>query len=333
MRSEGKNKHNLAVSVPAAIVIVLALVVIITITAFLLWVMYGNDKDKGKEENASTGTGTEQVETAKLDVSADWSIPKKAFRGGNGSGRFVQKRVKNNIDTQMLFENMGVDEETATGKEKQRVNAVKRFIKGLYYDADVDRDLSNGDTIIVTIKSKENEVETEKAAGIEIEGVGASKEVTVSGLAEKLTVNDMYSRSDLLQAAKETAEEVIRNSEEGDLKEIFGNESRYNVSFQYYGTYFAKAENDDADDALIVLYRLSSTYPDSGYYAWNSDGDYVNTYQMTHFSGVNKDTSVSDIESGMKYDSFRYENEANDVLEYYRQNLDPSSTYTVQQIG
>lgn len=323
------------ISLAAKIIIAVAIIVALILIGFFMWVIYGEaPQDEEKEPVKKTEEQEEAPEKkALLDVSANWSVPVEAFTGSEGSGKFDSGKVKNDIDLQKLFEEMGVDEQSEDEGELKRVKAVKRFIEGIKYTADKDKDLSNGDTIIVTIESTEDVDEIEDEAVIRIAGVGKTKEVTVSGLVEKFTVSELYGEQELLQTAKETAERRIRESQDGHKQEIFANEGTYDVQFSYYGTYIAKPQDDSCADSLIVLYRLTSTYPDSNYSRWTTDGDYVYTYEMTHFEGLNKSTTPDDIRTGLKYDSFRYENLANEVFDYYRQGLDKSTTYTVQQIG
>lgn len=336
MRTTKKTKDQILdkkISVLGVIVVILAMIVVLTLGGFFLWVMYGNDSDKGKDRSQTSSQQTQKQETAVLNVAADWSVPRAAFQGSNGSGVFVETKVQNSIDTQMLYENMGIYEDSKSDDDKDRIKAVKRFIKGLYYEADIDSGLSNGDTVVVTINSKEDVGEIESEAGIEIKGVGESKEVTVSGLVDKLSVNEMYGRQDLIQAAKEAAESAVRSSTEGNHKEIFQQESKYRVSLQYYGTYFAEPENDAAPDSLIVIYRMTSIYPDRNYSRWTKDGDYVYTYEMAHFEGVNKETTADDVKNGMKYDTYMYDDQAYDVLQWYKENTNADTGYTIQKIG
>ena len=94
--------------------------------------------------------------------------------------------------------------------------------------------------------------------------------------------------------------------------------------------YFAQPQDKSCDDHMVLIYRIKSTYPDDNYIYWNKEGDLVFTYEMVHFENINKDTTVKDIKKRTKYDSFRYQDKASEVFQWYKDNLDSDTTYYLQ---
>lgn len=336
MRSDGKynKKQRRGISFFAKFLIVVAVIVFLIIGGFVLWVFYGEEGDGKADTSAQKSTEeTKTVKNATIDVSKKWSVPNSAFKGSNGYGKFVSKGVKNKINKTKLYADMGIDENTKEDSEKNRIEAVQRFLDGLYYEADKTENLSNGDTIKVYIRSTEDPAEIEDEANVIINGVGESKKVTVAGLLEKFSYNELAQRTDLLEALSEAAEEQVRKSKDGHHTEIFADEDKYNVELELYGIYFAQPQDRSCNDHAVVIYRLKSTYPDSDYVYWNKDGDLVFTYEMCHFENLNKETTAEDIRKGMKYDAFRYQDKASEIWTWYKENLDEDTTYYLQQMS
>lgn len=337
MRSQGKHvkeKSESAVGFFAKFLLIVALVVALFIGGFVLWVFYGEDGDgKADTSKQATPQETKEEKNATVNVADHWSVPQKAFEGTNGYGKFVSKNVKNKIDRDVIYSSMGIDKKSKKESDQKRVDAVKRFLDGLYYECDKEKDLSNGDTVKVYIRSTEDPEEIEEEAEITINGVGEHKNVTVSGLTEKFTYNELANRTDLLQALSETAEKRVRESDDGNHTRIFADEDRYEVELDLYGIYFAQPQDRSYDDDIVVIYRLKSTYPDSNYSYWTKDGDVVFTYEMCHFNNINKDTTVDDIKKGLVYDAFRYQDRASEIWTWYKDNLDENTTYYLQQMS
>ena len=337
MRSQGKHvkeKNGSIVGFFATFLLVIAIMIALFIGGFVLWVFYGENGDgKADTSKQATPQETKEVKNVTVNVANDWSVPEKAFRGSNGYGKFVSKGVKNKIDLDVIYSSMGIDAKTNNDSEKKRIEAVRRFVEGLYYESDKEKDLSNGDTIKVYIRSTEDPDEIEEEAGITINGIGEHKNVTVSGLTEKFTYNELANRTDLLQALSETAEKKVRESHDGNHSKIFADEDRYQVELDLYGIYFAQPQDRSYDDDIVVIYRLKSTYPDSNYIYWNKDGDVVFTYEMCHFENINKDSTVDDIKKNLVYDAFRYQDKASEIWTWYKENLDENTTYYLQQMS
>lgn len=337
MRSQGrqvKHKKSSGLKFFAIFLLIVALIIALFIGGFVLWVFYGEEGDgKADISKQATPQETQEVKNVTVNVASDWSVPDKAFKGSNGYGKFVSDGVKNKIDRDVIFSSMGIDANTKKESEKARVDAVKRFLDGLYYESDKSENLSNGDTIKVYIRSTEDPDEIEQEAKITINGIGEHKNVTVSGLTEKFTYGELAQRTDLLEALSETADKKIRESAEGNKSKIFADEDRYNVEFELYGMYFAQPQDRSCNDAMVVIYRLKSTYPDSNYIYWQKDGDLVFTYEMCHFDNINKDTTVDDIKKGLVYDAFRYQDKASEIFSWYKENLDTDTTYYLQQMS
>ena len=336
MRSQARHeekKKGSAVGFFAKLLLVIAILIALFIGGFVMWVFYGEDGDgKADKSNQPTTEETKEIKTATVDVSADWSVPDKAFKGSNGYGKFVSKGVKNKIDRDLIYSEMGIDPKTKDEGEKKRIEALQRFLDGLYYECDKTENLSNGDTVKVYIRSTEDPDDIEDEANITINGIGEHKNVTVSGLTEKFTYNELAARTDLMEALCETAEKKIRESDDGNHEQIFGNEEQYDVEFTLYGVYFAQPQDRSCDDHVVVIYRLKSTYPDSNYSYWTKDGDLVFTYEMCHFEDINKDTTAEDIRKGLTYDAFRYQDKASEIFSWYKENLDKDTTYYLQQM-
>ena len=267
MRSQGKHvkeKSGSIVGFFAKFLLVVALAVALFIGGFVLWVFYGEDGDgKADTSKQATPQEVEEEKNAVVNVAANWSVPKAAFKGTNGYGKFVSKNVKNKIDRDVIYSSMGIDKKSKKDSDQKRVDAVKRFLDGLYYECDKEKNLTNGDTVKVYIRSTEDPEDIEDEAGITINGIGEHKNVTVSGLTEKFTYNELANRTDLLQALSETAEKKVRESEDGNHTKIFADEDRYEVELDLYGIYFAQPQDREYDDDIVVIYRLRSTYPDS----------------------------------------------------------------------
>ena len=337
MRSQGKHvkeKRSSGVKAFAIFLLVVTLMVALFIGGFVLWVFYGEDGDgKADTSKQKAPQETQEVKNVTVNVAADWSVPDKAFKGSNGYGRFVSKGVKNKIDRDVIYSSMGIDEKTKKDSEKARIDAVQRFLDGLYYECDKTENLSNGDEVKVYIRSTEDPDEIEKEAKITINGIGEHKNVTVSGLTEKFSYGELAQRTDLLQALSETAEKKVRASKDGNHEQIFADEDKYEVELTLYGIYFAQPQDRSCDDHMVVIYRLKSTYPDSNYSYWNKEGDVVFTYEMCHFENINKDTTASDIRKGLVYDAFRYQDKASEIFTWYKENLDSDTTYYLQQMS
>ena len=136
-------------------------------------------------------------------MSKSWSVPNEAFAGSNGFGKFVSKNVKNTVNLSKIISEMGIDENTKDAAEKNRIETIRMFLDGLYYEADKTENLSNGDTIDVYIRSTEDPEEIENAATVIINGIGEHKKITVAGLVEKFTYGELAGRQDLLEAMVE----------------------------------------------------------------------------------------------------------------------------------
>ena len=337
MRSQGKHvkeKSGSIVGCFAKFLLVVALAVALFIGGFVLWVFYGEDGDgKADTSKQATPQEVEEEKNAVVNVAANWSVPKAAFKGTNGYGKFVSKNVKNKIDRDVIYSSMGIDKKSKKDSDQKRVDAVKRFLDGLYYECDKEKNLTNGDTVKVYIRSTEDPEDIEDEAGITINGIGEHKNVTVSGLTEKFTYNELANRTDLLQALSETAEKKVRESEDGNHTKIFADEDKYEVELDLYGIYFAQPQDREYDDDIVVIYRLKSTYPDSNYGYWTKEGDPVFTYEMCHFNNINKDTTVDDIKKNLVYDAFRYQDKASEIWTWYKDNLDENTTYYLQQMS
>lgn len=336
MRSEGNHakKTGSALGFFAKFLLVIAIIVALFIGGFILWVLYGEEGDGKAEDAPQTDTvETEEVTTVTVDVSKNWSVPNAAFKGSNGYGTFVSKNVKNKVSRSKIISEMGIDENTKDAGEKKRIETLKMFLDGLYYEADKTDNLSNGDTIDVYIRSTEDPAEIEENAKIVINGIGEHKKVTVAGLTEKFTYGELAQRKDLLDALVSAGKKKVKASDEGHHKEIFEDEEKYDTEFTLYGMYFAQPQDKSCDDDVVLIYRIKSTYPDDNYVYWNKDGDLVFTYEMCHFDNINKDTTVNDIKKGVKYDAFRYQDKASEVFQWYKENLDSSTTYYLQQMS
>ena len=336
MRSEGSHakKTGSAIGFFAKFLLVIAIMVALFIGGFVLWVLYGEEGD-GQADNApqDNGNPTEVAKVVTVDISKDWSVPNGAFKGSNGYGAFVSKNVKNGVSRSDILSEMGIEENTKDAGEQKRIDALNMFLDGIYYEADKTDQLSNGDTIDVYIRSTEDPAEIEESAGIEIKGVGEHKKVTVAGLAEKFTYGELAGRKDLLDALVSTGKQKVREADEGHHKEIFGDEEKYDTELILYGLYFAQPQDKSCNDDIVLIYRIKSTYPDKNYVYWNKDGDLVFTYEMCHFDNINKDTTVDDIKKGVKYDAFRYQDKASEAFQWYKENLDSSTTYYLQQMS
>ncbi len=339
MRSEGKHvkekevRERRGCSIFAWILFIIALGVALFIGGFIMWVLYGEEGD-GKADTApqSEAEEVEQVKTVTVDVSKKWSVPDEAFRGTNGYGRFASDYVKNKVDKSTIISEMGIDAKTKDEGEKKRIEALERFLDGLYYESDKDEGLSNGDKITVYIRSKEEPAEIESEANIIINGIGEHKNVTVSGLATKLTYNEMNGRDDLIKAAVKAAKKKIKASKKGHHKQIFGDEEKYDVRFEVYGVYLAKPYDPSRDDAIVVVMRLIHKYPDKKYIYWRKEGDDVYQYEMCHYMGVDSNTTTDDIKEGMLYDMFKYRNKVDSGFKWYRETMDQKSKYYLQQL-
>lgn len=336
MRSDGRKvkEKGSGISFFAKFLLVVAIIVAMIIGGFILWVLYGEEGD-GKADTSQQKTEKAEVQTEDVvvDVSKNWSVPNDAFKGTNGYGKFVSKKVKNNISRSKIFSEMGIDENTKDAAEKNRMEAVRMFLDGLYYEADKTQDLSNGDTVDVYIRSTEDPEEIEDTAHIIINGIGEHKKVTVAGLAEKFTYSELAQRQDLLDELVKRGKQKVRASGDGNHKYIFGEEEKYDTELTLYGLYFAQPQDRSCDDHIVLIYRLKSRYPDDKYVYWTKEGDWVFTYEMCHFEGINKDTTVDDIKKGVVYDSFRYQDKASEVFQWYKDNLDTDTTYYLQQMS
>lgn len=337
MRSQGKHvkeKRSSGVKVFAIFLLVVTLMVALFIGGFVLWVFYGEDGDgKADTSKQKAPQETQEVKNVTVNVASDWSVPDKAFKGSNGYGKFVSKGVKNKIDRDVIYSSMGIDKKTKKESEKARIDAVKRFLDGLYYECDKTENLSNGDEVKVYIRSTEDPDEIEQEAKITINGIGEHKNVTVSGLTEKFSYGELAQRTDLLAALSEAAKKKVKESKDGNHEQIFADEDKYEVELTLYGIYFAQPQDRSCDDHMVVIYRLKSTYPDSNYVYWNKEGDVVFTYEMCHFENINKDTTVNDIKKGLVYDAFRYQDKASEIFTWYKENLDSDTTYYLQQMS
>ncbi|MBQ3281250.1 MAG: hypothetical protein IJH41_02470 [Eubacterium sp.] len=339
MRSEGKHvkkkekKRGRGCFIFAGILFFIALCVALVLGGFIMWVMYGEEGD-GKSDSSTKTEETEkkEIQTVTVDVSKKWSVPSEAFDGTNGYGRFVSDNVKNKVSLSSIRSEMGIDEKTKEPSEKKRIEAVKRFLDGLYYECDKDEGLSNGDDVTVYIRSKEEPAEIESEANIVINGIGEHKNVTVSGLAVKLTYNEVNGRDDLLKAAVKTAKKKIKKADGGHHKKIFADEDKYDVRFEVYGIYLAKPYDPSRDDGLVVMMRLIHKYPDKKYIYWTKEGDDVYQYEMCHFMGLDSNTTVEDIEEDMVYDMFKYRNKVDEGFTWYREEMDQKSKYYLQQL-
>ncbi len=339
MRSEAKHvkhkekKERRGCSIFAWILFFIALCVALFIGGFIMWVMYGEEGD-GKADSSVQTEETEQkeIQTVTVDVSKKWSVPSEAFDGSNGYGRFVSDNVKNKVDLSSIISEMGIDENTKDAGEQKRIDAVERFLDGLYYECDKDEGLSNGDKVTVYIRSKEEPNEIEDEANIVINGVGEHKNVTVSGLAVKLSYEEVNGRDDLKDTAVKTAKKLIKNAKGGHHKEIFADEDKYDVRFEVYGVYVAKPYDPSRDDGMVVIMRLIHKYPDKKYAYWSKEGDDVYQYEMCHFMGLDSNTTTEDIEKEMMYDMFKYRDQVNSGFQWYREEMDQKSKYYLQQL-
>ena len=340
MRSEGKHvkekekKQGRGCFIFAWILFFIAVCVALVIGGFVMWVMYGEEGD-GKADSTTQTEETEkkEIQTVKVDVSKKWSVPSEAFDGTNGYGRFVSDNVKNKASLSMIASEMGIDEKTKDAAEKTRLEAVERFLDGLYYESDKDERLSNGDKVTVYIRSKEEPDEIEREANIEINGIGEHKKVTVSGLAAKLTYNEVNGRDDLIKAAVKAAKKKIKKAKGGHHKKIFADEDKYDVRFEVYGVYLAKPYDPSRDDGLVVMMRLIHKYPDKHYIYWSKEGDDVYQYEMCHFMGLDSKTTADDISDEMIYDMFKYRNKVDEGFKWYSEDMDQKSKYYLQQLA
>ena len=345
MRSDGKHakKQGSGISLFAKILLFVAVCVFLFLGGFVMWVFYGEEGD-GKADTSQEQIPEEKkiIENVTVDVSKNWSVPNEAFKGSNGYGSFVSGNVKNKISLSKIFSEMGIDEDTNDPAEvwsllsnqiMNRMEAVRLFVDGLYYEPSKKDSLSNGDRINVYIRSTEDPEEIEETAKIIINGLGEHKKVTVAGLTEKFTYGELAARKDLLDALVKTGKERVKKSKDGNKPEIFADEEKYNTEFTLYGMYFAQPQDKSCDDHMVLIYRIKSTYPDDNYVYWNKDGDLVFTYEMVHFSNINKETTVDDIKKGTVYDSFRYQDKASEVFQWYKDNLDDDTTYYLQQMS
>lgn len=336
MRSQGKHvkKKKQGWSFFAKFILVMWILVALFLGGFVLWVFYGEEGD-GRAENTpgNTAESEKKVESVTIDVSKNWSVTDKAFKGSNGYGKFVSKNVKNKVSLSKILSEMGIDENTKDKGEKNRIETVKMFLDGLYYESDKTENLSNGDEIEVYIRSTEDPEEIENSADVIINGIGEHKKVTVSGLTEKFSYGELAGRQDLLEAMVEAGKKAVKESDAGHHKEIFGDEKKYETEFTLYGLYFAQPQDRSADDHMVLIYRLKSKYPDDKYAYWSKEGDWVFTYEMVHCENVNKETTVDDIKKNTKYDSFRYQDKASEIFQWYKDNLDKDTTYYLQQMS
>ncbi len=336
MRSDGKyyKKQSSGISLFAKILLVVAICVFLLLGGFIMWVLYGEEGDgKADTSQEAAPAETKKVESVTVDVSEDWSVPNSAFKGSNGYGSFVSGNVKNNTDIEKIISEMGIDENTKDPAEKNRIEALKQFIDGLYYEPDKKDSLSNGDKITIYIRSTEDPEEIEDTAKIIINGLGEHKKVTVAGLTEKFTYGELAGRKDLLDALVSEGKKKVRESTDGNKPKIFADEDKYDTELTLYGMYFAQPQDKSCDDHMVLIYRIKSTYPDDNYIYWNKEGDLVFTYEMVHFENINKDTTVKDIKKRTKYDSFRYQDKASEVFQWYKDNLDSDTTYYLQTMS
>ena len=317
----------------AGFLIFVTLCVALVIGGAIMWIMYGEEGD-GKADNPQQTEEVEkkQAQTATVNVAKKWSVPNEAFDGTNGYGRFVSDNVKNKINREKIISDMGIDEKDADPGEKKRIEALDRFLDGLYYECDKDERLSNGDKVTVYIRSREEPDEIEDEAGIIINGIGEHKNVTVDGLAVKLTYNEINGRDDLINAAVKAAKKKIKKADGGHHKKIFADKDKYDVRFEVYGVYVAKPYDPSRDDGLVVMMRLIHKYPDKKYVYWNKEGDDVYQYEMCHFMGLDSNTTAEDIEKGMQYDMFKYRNKVDEGFTWYREEMDQKSKYYLQQL-
>ncbi len=319
----------------AGLVFFVALCVALVIGGFVLWVMYGEEGD-GRADSAGQQTEAaekKEIQTVTVDVSRKWSVPEKAFGGTNGYGRFISDNVKNKVSADKIASEMGIDEKTEDQGEKTRIEAVQRFLDGLYYESDKDEGLRNGDKITVYIRSKEEPDEIEREANIVIHGIGEHKSVTVKGLASKLSYNEVNEDKDLISAAVKAAKKEIKASKKGHHKKIFADEKKYDVRFEVYGVYLAKPYDPSRDDAIVVMMRLIHKYPDKKYVYWTKEGDDVYQYEMCHFMGLDSKTDEDDVKKGMIYDMYKYRNKVDDGFKWYRETMDQKSKYYLQQLS
>lgn len=340
MRSDGKHvkkkkqKEKRGCGIFAWILFIIALCVALTIGGFILWVLYGEEGDGKADTSTEQETQEEkQQQTVTVDVSKKWSVPNEAFQGSNGYGRFASDNVKNKVSVSRVASDMGIDEKTKDPAEKKRLDAVERFLDGLYYESDKDEKLSNGDEITVYIRSKEDPAEIEDEANIVIHGIGEHKNVTVAGLAVKLTYNEVNGREDLIEAAVAAAKSKIKSAEGGHHGKIFGNEEKYDVRMNVYGVYLLKCSDPSRDDGIMVCMRLIHKYPDNKYIYWTKEGDDVYQYEMCHFMGLDSNTTAKDIKKGMKYDMYKYQNKVTEGFNWYRNDLEDKATYSMQQLS
>lgn len=335
MRSQGKHvkKQGSFIGFAAKFLLIVAIMVALFIGGFVLWVFYGEEGD-GKADTSEQKTEEEAqvIEDAVIDVSKNWSVPDAAFKGSNGYGKFVSGGVKNKISRKRIFSSMGLEESTKDPAEIKRIEAVKTFLDGLYYEADKTENLSNGDTIKVYIRSTEDPEDIEEEAKVQIDGVGEHKNVTVSGLTEKFSLYELTDRKDLLDALVSEGKKKVRSSEDGHYNEIFGDEEKYDAELTLYSMYFAQPQDKSCDDHIVLVYRVKSRYPDDNYVYWNKEGDWVYTYAACHYEDINKDTTVKDIKGGVKYDMFRYQDKASEIFQWYKDNLDDDTTYYLVQV-
>lgn len=339
MRSEGKHvkkekTEKRGCSIFAWILFFIALCVALVIGGFILWVLYGEEGDGKADTSAQQEVQEEKKsQTVTVDVSKKWSVPNEAFQGTNGYGRFASDNVKNKVDKSVIISEMGIDEKTKEASEKNRIETLTRFLDGLYYECDKDEGLSNGDEVTVYIRSKEDPSEIESSANIEIHGIGEHKKVTVSGLASKLSYNEINGREDLIKAAVKAAKKRIKESRKGHHKVLFANEEKYDVRFDVYGVYVAKPYDPSRDDAIVVVMRLIHKYPDDRYIYWNKEGDDVYQYEMCHFMGLDSNTTEEEIKEGMKYDMYKFRNKVDKGYKWYREEMDQKSKYYLQQLS
>lgn len=315
-------------------ILVMWIIVALLLGGFVLWVFYGEEGD-GKAESTQgiTAESEKKMESVTIDVSKGWTVPNEAFKGSNGYGKFVSENVSNKVSLSKIISEMGIDKDTKDAGEKNRIDTVKMFLDGLYYEADKTEKLSNGDEIDIYIRSTEDPEEIENSANVIINGIGEHKIVTVAGLMEKFTYGELAGRQDLLKAMVKAGKKAVKKSDAGHHKEIFEDEKKYETEFTLYGIYFAQPQEKSANDHVVLIYRLKSKYPDDKYVYWKKDGDWVFTYEMVHFENINKATTEDDIKKRTKYDSFRYQDKASEIFQWYKSNLDKDTTYYLQQLS
>lgn len=262
-----------------------------------------------------------------LDVSRKISLD-EAIYGNNGDGIINTDKIIAEIDTDQVLASLGIDRETATGKDLKKVAALDDFVQSIYFKVNKKKSLRNGDVVEVKICSMKDKKDVERDVKIKIEGLDKVKNIEIKGLMNPLTAREAAEMSDVLDAMVPAGGDKIKNPGRGINAEAYeGDSDDYGWdSMSFYAAYLATPRKRNRFNTEVVLvYKLKiKDYRD------DDDVKNIITYEFVTCPLTRK-SSIDNAYGENDFDYIGYGYNESEIVKYIR-NKYKSEGYSIEKI-